>query len=125
MTRFLMVCLGGAFGTGTRYLVGGWAQRALGTAFPYGTLIINLVGSFLLAVIMYLSLEVGLIPANTRVVLATGVMGGFTTYSTFNYETLKLLQTGSVAIGALNVAGTVVGCLAAGVLGLVVAKALT
>jgi fluoride exporter len=125
MTRFLMVCLGGAFGTGARYLVGGWAQRALGTAFPYGTLIINLVGSFLLAVIMYLSLEVGLIPANTRVVLATGVMGGFTTYSTFNYETLKLLQTGSVAIGALNVAGTVVGCLAAGVLGLVVAKALT
>ena len=125
MTRFLMVCLGGAFGTGARYLFGGWAQRALGTAFPYGTLIINLVGSFLLAVIMYLSLEVGLIPANARVVLATGVMGGFTTYSTFNYETLKLLQTGSVAIGALNVAGTVVGCLVAGVLGLVVAKALT
>ncbi len=125
MTRFLMVCLGGAFGTGARYLFGGWAQRALGTAFPYGTLIINLVGSFLLAAIMYLSLEVGLIPANARVVLATGVMGGFTTYSTFNYETLKLLQTGSVAIGALNVAGTVVGCLVAGVLGLVVAKALT
>lgn len=125
MTRFLMVCLGGAFGTGARYLFGGWVQRALGTAFPYGTLIINLVGSFLLAVIMYLSLEVGLIPANARVVLATGVMGGFTTYSTFNYETLKLLQTGSVAIGALNLAGTVVGCLVAGVLGLVVAKALT
>lgn len=125
MTRFLMVCLGGAFGTGARYLFGGWAQRALGTGFPYGTLIINMLGSFLLAVIMVLSLEVGLIPANARVVLATGVMGGFTTYSTFNYETLKLLQTGSVAIGALNVAGTVVGCLVAGVLGLVVAKALT
>ena len=125
MTRFLMVCLGGAFGTGARYLFGGWAQRALGTAFPYGTLIINLVGSFLLAVIMHLSLEVGLIPANARVVLATGVMGGFTTYSTFNYETLKLLQGGSVAMGALNLSATVVGCLLAGVLGLVVAKALT
>lgn len=125
MTRFLMVCLGGAFGTGARYLFGGWAQRILGTAFPYGTLIVNMIGSFLLAVIMYLSLEVGLIPANTRMVLATGVMGGFTTYSTFNYETLKLLQTGSVAIGALNIAGTVAGCLVAGLLGLVVAKALT
>lgn len=125
MTRFLLVCLGGAFGTGARYLFGGWAQRALGTAFPYGTLIINLVGSFLLAVIMYLSLEVGWIPANARVVLATGVMGGFTTYSTFNYETLKLLQVGSIGAGALNLIATVVGCLVAGVLGLVVAKALT
>ena len=125
MTRFLLVCLGGAFGTGARYLFGGWAQRALGAVFPYGTLIINLVGSFLLAVIMYLSLEVDLIPASTRVVLATGVMGGFTTYSTFNYETLKLLQAGSLALGALNLVATVVGCLVAGVLGLVVAKALT
>jgi CrcB protein len=125
VTRFLLVCLGGAFGTGARYLFGGWAQRALGTAFPYGTLIINMVGSFLLAVIMYWSLEVGLIPANARIVLATGVMGGFTTYSTFNYETLKLLQVGSLGTGALNLIATVVGCLVAGVLGLAVAKALT
>ena len=125
MTRFLMVCLGGAFGTGARYVLGGWAQRTLGAAFPYGTLIINMAGSFLLAVIMYLSLEVGMIPADTRVVLATGVMGGFTTYSTFNYETLKLLQAGSVAMGAMNLVATVVGCLVAGVLGLLVAKALT
>ena len=122
--RFLLVCLGGALGTGARYLFGGWAQRTLGVGFPYGTLIINAVGSFLLVIVMHLSLEAGLISADARVVLGTGVMGGFTTYSTFNYETLRLVQQGSFAVAGLYLAATVVGCLAAGALGLVVARAL-
>jgi CrcB protein len=116
MMRFLFVCIGGAAGTGARYLFGGWAHRALGSAFPYGTLIINAVGSFLIVVIMSLSLEKGLIPAQARVVLTTGVMGGFTTYSTFNYETLRLFTEGAPGMALLNITGTVVGCLAAGAL---------
>ncbi|HVV50152.1 MAG TPA: fluoride efflux transporter CrcB [Polyangia bacterium] len=121
--RFLLVCLGGAVGTGARYLFGGWAQRAWGPAFPYGTLIINAAGSFLLMVVMYLSLERGALSPDARVVLGTGVMGGFTTYSTFNYETFRLMQQGSFAVAGLYLGGTVAGCLASGALGLLLARA--
>jgi CrcB protein len=122
--RLLLVCLGGAFGTGARYLFGGWAQRAFGAAFPWGTLIINAVGSFLLVIIMHLSLEASVISPEARVVLGTGVMGGFTTYSTFNYETFRMFQQGSFGLAGLYVGGTVIGCLIAGLLGFVTARAL-
>jgi len=124
MARFFLVCLGGALGTGARYLLGGWAQRALGTAFPYGTLIINALGSFLIVIIMYLGSERGVISPGLRVVLTTGIMGGFTTYSTFNYETIRLFQDGALGFGLLNVAATVLVCLLAGGLGVLVCRAL-
>ena len=124
MARFLMICLGGAVGTGARYLLGGWAQRVWGAAFPYGTIIINALGSFLIVILMYLGVQRGLISPSARIVLTTGVMGGFTTYSTFNYETIRLLQDGSPALAALNLAGTVVVCLLAGGLGVVVCRAI-
>lgn len=117
MSRFLLVCLGGALGTGARYLVSGWTLRALGAGFPLGTLLVNLLGSFLLAALMYLGTETAAMPATTRMVLTTGVMGGFTTYSTFSYETLRYLQESAWHLAALNVAVTVLGCLAACVLG--------
>lgn len=124
MARFFLICLGGAVGTGARYLLGGWAQRALGTAFPYGTLIINALGSFLIVIIMYLGAERGVISPGLRVVLTTGIMGGFTTYSTFNYETIRLFQDGALGFGLLNVAATVLVCLLAGGLGVLVCRAL-
>jgi CrcB protein len=124
VARFLFVCLGGAVGTGARYLLGGWAQRMFGSGFPYGTTIINLLGSFLIVILMHLGLERGAISADLRIILTTGVMGGFTTYSTFNYESIRFLQQGAVGLAALNVAVTVVGCLVAGGLGLVCARAL-
>jgi CrcB protein len=122
--RLLLVCLGGALGTAARYLFGGWAQRTWGAGFPYGTLMINAVGSFLLVIIMYFSLERGLLSADARVVLGTGVMGGFTTYSTFNYETFRLMQQGSFAVAGLYLGATVIGCLLAGALGLLLARAI-
>jgi CrcB protein len=124
MARFLMVCLAGAVGTGARYLLGGWAQRTLGATFPWGTLIINALGSFFIVIIMYLGLQRGVISPTARIVLTTGVMGGFTTYSTFNYETIRLLQDGSLGLGALNVLTTVVICLLAGGLGVLVCRAI-
>jgi fluoride exporter len=124
MARFFLVCLGGGIGTGARYLLGGWAQRALGTAFPYGTLIINSLGSFLIVIIMYLGAERGVIPPDVRVVLTTGIMGGFTTYSTFNYETIRLFQDGAIGVGVLNIAATVFVCLLAGGLGVLVCRLL-
>src|SRR5437660_113283 len=103
MIRFLLVCLGGAVGTALRYLFGGWAQRALGAGFPYGTLGVNLIGSFLIALLMYLGLDKQLIGPDLRVVLTTGVMGGFTTYSSFNFETMRLLQEGAIGLGLINI----------------------
>jgi CrcB protein len=122
MSRFLWVCFGGAVGTGARYLVSGWALRALGPAFPYGTLVVNVVGSFLLGVIMELGLTTTRLPPDLRIVLASGVMGGFTTYSSFNYETLQFWQQGAWRLGLLNMAATFVLCLGAGLLGVAVVR---
>src|SRR4051812_1904247 len=87
MVRFLLVCLGGAAGTGVRYLIGLWAGQRLGAGFPYATLIVNLAGCFLLSLVMHVALATASFPVNLRFALTTGFMGGLTTYSTFNYET--------------------------------------
>src|SRR6516164_8783479 len=92
MALFLLVCLGGAVGTAARYLLGLSIQAALGPTFPFGTLTVNLVGSFLISLLMFLGVDKGALSSSVRVVLTTGVMGGFTTYSSFNYETLRLFQ---------------------------------
>jgi CrcB protein len=122
MSRLALVILGGGFGSGARYLVGGWAAQAFGSGFPYGTIGINALGSFLISIVMYLSLTAGAIGPDLRLVLATGIMGGFTTYSTFNYETLAFFQQGAWLLGILNVLSTVFLCLAAGGLGLALSR---
>ena len=113
-----MVCLGGAVGTAARYLFGVSMQAAFGPSFPVGTLSVNLLGSFVISMLMYLGVDRGLINTPLRIVLCTGVMGGFTTYSSFNFETIRLWQQGSMGLSLLNVGLTVVGCLVMGVLGL-------
>jgi CrcB protein len=122
MSRLLGICLGGGIGTGARYLLSGWLLAAFGTAFPYGTLAVNLIGSFLLGAIMHIALTTNWIAPALRLALTTGVMGGFTTYSTFNYETLQYLREEAWALAVCNLGATVVGCLAAGVAGLALAR---
>lgn len=122
MTRFLLICAGGAAGTGARYLVATGMLRWFGPSFPFGTLCVNVVGSFLLGAIMELGLTYGALTPDARVILATGVMGGFTTYSSFNYEALGYLQRGAWAVGLTYLAITVVGCGVAGMLGLAGAR---
>ena len=82
MARFLWICLAGAAGTGARYLLSTWLSRASGPAFPWGTLAVNLLGSFLLGLVMEIGLATGVLPPTLRLTLATGLLGGFTTYST-------------------------------------------
>jgi CrcB protein len=113
---------GGAAGTIARYLVSGWALDRFGTGFPFGTLAVNVVGSFLLAALMYLGVHAGMLPPTVRLALTTGIMGGFTTYSTFSYETMRYLQDGAWALALLNMAVTVGGCLLACLLGWVAAQ---
>ncbi|WP_243029249.1 fluoride efflux transporter CrcB [Thermus albus] len=93
MERYLLVALGGALGSLLRYGLGAWVQALTGPSFPYSTLLINALGSFLIGVVIRLSLE-GALSGEARLFLAVGVLGGFTTFSTFSYETLALLQDG-------------------------------
>jgi CrcB protein len=123
MQRFLLVCLGGAAGTGVRYLVGLWIGRVT-TTFPYATLLVNVAGCFLLSLVMHLALGMASFPVNLRFALTTGFMGGLTTYSTFNYETSKLLEEGATRAAIANVGITLVGCFGAGLLGLFLGRRL-
>ena len=123
MERFLLICAAGALGTGTRYLTTIWAAQRFGTAFPYGTLIVNLAGCFLIAFLLQLALAHGWSPA-IRSAVAIGFLGGLTTYSSFNYETMALAQQGSAAMAALNLGATVLGGFASGALGLVAGQRL-
>ncbi len=117
MARVLLIGLAGALGTVTRYLVGLWAGRVLGTAFPYGTLIVNLAGCFLIALVSGLALSTTLISPTLRLTLTTGFMGGLTTYSSFNYETTNFLRERALLEGFANVAVTLAGCFVAGMAG--------
>ena len=116
MERFFWICLGGAAGTGTRYLVAVWAAQRLGGAFPYGTLIVNLAGCFVIAAVMRTALALSW-SSTLRMTITIGFLGGFTTYSSFNYETSRLLEEGASGLAALNVAVTLTGGFLAGLLG--------
>ena len=121
MERFLWICLAGAAGSGARYLIAVWAAQRLGSAFPYGTLFVNLVGCFAIAALMHAAFALGW-PATTRAAVTIGFIGGLTTYSSFNYETMRLFEESAPATAALNVALTLLGGLMAGWLGLVTAR---
>lgn len=119
MSRFLIVCGAGALGCGTRYLIGLWIGSR---AFPYATLVVNLIGSLLIGLVLELSLRVAAFPPNLRLALTTGFMGGLTTYSSFNYETTKLAADGQSARALLNVGAMLIGCMLCGLLGMWIAR---
>jgi len=121
MTRFLLICLGGAAGTGARYLVSLAATKLWGTALPVGTLFVNLLGSFLLGFIMSAEIGPSLSP-DAKLALTVGLLGGFTTYSTFNYDTTTFFRSGAWVYGFLYLTITVAGCLASGLAGLAAAR---
>ncbi|HXU02559.1 MAG TPA: fluoride efflux transporter CrcB [Polyangia bacterium] len=124
MARFLLICLGGAVGTGARYLFSTAMKSAFGN-FPFGTLGVNVIGSFLASVVMVLALEKSALSPDLRLIIVTGVLGGFTTYSSFNYETLHLAQSGAVTLAITNVAVTLVTCWLAGIAGIWITRQFT
>jgi CrcB protein len=117
MSKLLWICLAGALGTGARYLVALWASDRFGTAFPYGTLIVNVVGCFLIAAIMQTTLNAFVFPPTLRLALTTGFLGGMTTYSSFAYDTLLLARSGSRTAALLNFSLTTLACFGAVLLG--------
>ena len=122
MNRFLLVCLGGAAGSGARYLLAMWVTAKAGSGFPFGTLAVNVTGSFAMGFLAEFA-AAHQMSETTRIALAAGVLGGFTTYSAFNEETLRFLQLDAWGTAAMNVGVTVVACLAAGFAGVAAARA--
>jgi fluoride exporter len=110
MQPVLLVALGGALGSVLRYLTGVVAARWLGLEFPWGTLIVNLVGSFLIGVVNELASDALTLSPEARLFLATGVMGGLTTYSTFSHETVRLVEAQAWTSAWINVTVTTVAC---------------
>lgn len=123
MERFVWICLAGGAGSGARYLIALWAAQRFGSAFPYGTLVVNLVGCFAIAAVMQTATALSW-PVTLRSAITIGFIGGFTTYSSFNYETTRLLEEGAAGAAMLNVAATLLGAFAAGWLGWLSARLL-
>lgn len=130
MRLALAVAFGGALGSWARWTVGGWAQRRAAAAsgwialFPAGTLVVNLAGCLAIGVLAGWFEARGAVDPALRVFLLVGVLGGFTTFSSFGFETMALARDGNWALAAGNVLGSVAGGLVGVWLGLALARAL-
>ena len=123
MARVLWISLAGAAGTTVRYLLTMAITQRFGASFPAGTIVVNLTGCFIMAAVMTASAALGW-SATVRMVVTVGFLGGFTTYSSFNQETMMLWERGATSAAVLNLAVTLLGGLAAGWLGMVVGRQL-
>lgn len=114
--NILLIACGGALGAVCRYLAGNMVSKIIPSALPWGTFLINIGGSFAMGILMTLIVEREVLPAAWRLFLCVGLLGGFTTFSSFSYEALSLLMEGRLA-AAFGYAGSSVllGMLAAGV----------
>ncbi len=122
MKGMLLVALGGAFGSVARYKMSGWVlQHTLDWRFPAGTFAVNVLGCLVAGVLAGLAEKHDLLTAEMRLLLFTGVLGGFTTFSAFGLETMYLLKRGDWPVAAANVVGSVLAGLAARALGFGVA----
>ena len=124
MQVMLLIGLFGALGCLTRYLLSGWVYRALGGVFPAGTLAVNVIGAFCIGLTMEFSIRSTLISPSLRIGLTIGFLGGLTTFSTFSYETFRLLEEGDLFTAAGNVLLSVLLCLVFTWIGIITAKAL-
>ncbi len=122
--RVLLVGLGGFLGAVARYLGGAAIARLLPPTFPFGTFVVNAVGCLLIGALAVLTDERLVLGTRARLFLLVGVLGGFTTFSSFGYETITLLRQGSQWLAAVNVVGHVVVGLLAVWLGAVVMRGL-
>ena len=124
METFLLISVGAILGANLRYWVGGWAASRFGTSFPYGTLIINLTGSFILGLFITLATERLLLDPRWRLVVAIGFLGGYTTFSSYTFESMTLILDNQWIPGLLDLFGSAfLGGLAV-LLGILLARAI-
>jgi CrcB protein len=108
MTKYLMVAIGGALGSVLRFWVGDYVSNRMGTRFPYGTFIINVTASFLVGLILTLLAERAHWSPNWRYFIPIGFIGGYSTFSTFEYETFRSFQDGEILMAGLNIVLSVI-----------------
>lgn len=124
MDKYIIISVGAILGAFCRYWMGLWVAAKWGTQFTYGTLLINLIGSFVLGFFLTLHLDRGMFTPNARMLVAVGWCASFTTYSTFSWETFRYIQEGDLRLAGANIAFTIVGCLAATWAGATIGKIL-
>ena len=107
MNKYLLVGAGGFVGAMARYWAGTFVTQRMGLRFPFGTFLINVTGCFLIGFFMHLLAERGVLGAHWLYVVVIGFIGAYTTFSTFEYETMRALQDGQLGIGLLYVASSV------------------
>ena len=114
-------CAGGGL---TRYYLSGWVYSQFGRAFPYGTFAVNIIGAYFIGLVMELGLRTIAISDTMRLGLTVGFMGGLTTFSTFSYETFKMLEDGQFTIAFVNILVSVAACLLFTWLGIITVRAM-
>ncbi|MEX2115255.1 MAG: fluoride efflux transporter CrcB [Bacteroidota bacterium] len=124
MKSYLIVFLGGGVGAALRYWLSGAVYRYLPADFPYGTLAVNISGCFLIGILMAFQDGRFDFQPTFRLLIGIGILGGFTTFSTFSYETTALLRDGQVIQASLNIFVSLLGCLAATFAGMTMGKLL-
>lgn len=124
MKEAVIVFLGGGIGSAFRYWLTGSVYHYIKPTFPYGTLVVNVTGCFLIGFLMAVFEERFVVQPLLRLFLTLGILGGFTTFSTFSFETVELLREGSTISGLMNVLLSLGGCLAATFLGNVLGRLL-
>lgn len=120
--QLIYIAVFGALGCLSRYFVSGWVYELAGRGLPYGTLAVNTAGSLLLGLLMESGLRSAALPVEIRMGIATGFMGGFTTFSTFSYETIRLLEDGSFLAAGANVLLNVTACITFAGIGIYLAR---
>ena len=120
--QLFYIGLFGGLGCMARFLAAGWTHQLFGRSLPYGTLLVNVVGSFLLGLLMTFGLRGTLFSPELRIGLTVGFLGGFTTFSTFSYETIRLLEEGSFWQAGANVTFNLLLCLSFSLFGVLVAR---
>ena len=124
MREVIYILLAGGLGALGRYFMTGLAQRLLGEGFPYGTLTVNVLGSFLIGFIMQASISTDLVPPSLRIALTIGFLGAFTTFSTFSYETLGFIEDGAWLMASVNILANLVPAMIAVFSGVFLGRAL-
>jgi len=122
LNRFLLIGIGAVLGANARYLIGLWAGNRLGADFPYGTLIVNVLGSFVLGFLLTLGTGRLQLSPEARLLLAVGFLGSFTTFSSYAVESMNLWRDAGAWRGLLNVVGNNLAGLLAAIMGAAVAR---
>ena len=102
LLKLLAVAIGGSIGATTRYLVSVWAAERFGANFPYGTLLVNVAGCFMIGLFMTLTTERLIVSPYWRLIFAVGFLGGLTTFSSLSYETLRLVEDSDILLAFYN-----------------------